>query len=458
MRQTGIITNVNGQIAEVFFPHEKPKLHNILVLPEDHSIKLEVLTSSGPDTFYTLILSSPTALFIGQEFVNTGEPLMIPMGDVVLGRIIDIFGDEVDGKEPISTHHRKGIYAKKAQFDHITTPHTLLETGIKAIDFFAPVLAGGKVGLFGGAGVGKTILLTEIIHNIVILQAHEHVSVFAGVGERTREGQELYESLAENKIIDRVSLVYGAMGENPAVRFKTAIAGAALAEDFRDIEGKNVLFFLDNVFRFAQAGYELATLTSGIPSEGGYQATLASEMAGLHERLASTKDHSITSFEAVYIPSDDITDVGVQSVFPYLDSTLVLSREIYAEGIFPAIDLLASTSSALNPEIIGSDHFQTVLQTQSVLKQAKNLERIVALIGISELSSEDQTIYHRAQCIKAYMTQSFFSVSNQTGREGTFVPLSETIHTIQAILSGSYDDKDSDILLYMQNGDKSIKR
>lgn len=449
METNGKIIGIKGQIIEVEFTGQPPKMHDILVLDDDDSVKMEVYMSSTSTTFYCLLLSSHIKLHRGATVVNTQEPIKIPVGPEVLGRVINIFGQPQDDKGPIHTQENRGIITKEVSFEHIETPKTVLETGIKVIDFFAPILKGGKVGLFGGAGVGKTILLTEIIHNVVILNKDKNVSVFTGVGERVREGQELYEALTDSGVMSGVSLIFGPMGENPAVRFRTAIAGVALSEYFRDTANKNVLFFIDNIFRFAQAGYELSTLMNTIPSEGGYQATLSSEMASLHERLVSTKQSSITSFEAVYVPSDDITDYGVQSVFPYLESFIILSRGVYQEGRFPAIDILSSTSSALSIIIAGQQHYKVALEAQSLLKRAYALERIVSLIGQSELSHDDQTIYKRSKILKNYMTQSFFVAESQTGRPGKYVPLAETIADVKEIIEGKRDELDPEKFLYI---------
>jgi F-type H+-transporting ATPase subunit beta len=310
-------------------------------------------------------------------------------------------------------------------------------------------MRGGKAGLFGGAGVGKTVILSEIIYNIVILNPEKNVSVFTGVGERTREGEELYTTLKENKVMQGVTLIYGSMGENPAVRFRTAFAGVTLAEYYRDILGKNVLFFIDNIFRFAQSGYELSTLMNVLPSEGGYQATLSSEMASFHERLASTERNTITTLEAIYVPADDLTDSGVQSIFPYLDSDIILSRSVYQEGRFPAIDILASNSSALNEETVGVAHYQTALDAQTTLKKALALERIVALIGESELSVSDQVLYKRAKYIKNYMTQNFTVVESQTEKKGVRVSIKDTVSDVRAILDGKVDSLSPEDLLYI---------
>ena len=445
----GKIISIRGQIVEVEFLEEKPAVHDVLVLEDDKNTQLEVYSSSSPLTFYCLALTSVAKLSRGAVLVNTGSTLKIPVGDEVLGRVIDVFGKPQDGKGALKTQESREIFSHEVPFDEVVTPKTVLETGIKAIDFFSPILKGGKVGLFGGAGVGKTVLLTEIIHNVVVLNKDKSISVFSGVGERTREGQELLQQLEESGVLPRVALIYGQMGENPVVRFRTAIAGAALAEYFRDEKGKDVLTFIDNTFRFAQAGYELSTLMNAIPSEGGYQSTLGSEMSLLHERLVSSRQGSITSIEAVYVPSDDLTDYGVQSVFPFLDSTVVLSRSVYQQGRFPAVDLLSLASAGLDIEIVGKDHYETLILAQNLLKRANALERIVSLIGESELSTDDQQVYKRAEILKNYMTQSFFVTEAQTGRKGNYIPLKETVADVRNIITGKYDGRKPDEFLYV---------
>ena len=449
MNNKGKIISVKGHIIEVEFESNPPSMHDVVFLEKDPNVKMEVYDSSSSSTFYCISLSSSKKLHRGAVVINSGEPIKIPVGDEVLGRVIDIFARPQDGKEDLVGLDVRPIFAEDINFASVLVPQAVLETGIKAIDFFAPILKGGKVGLFGGAGVGKTILLTEIIHNIVTVHKEKSVSVFTGVGERIREGQELYESLQQTGILPQVALIFGSMGENPTVRFRTATAGVTLAEYFRDVQKKDVLFFIDNIFRFAQAGYELATLMNAIPSEGGYQATLPSEMASFHERLISTKNGAITTIEAVYVPSDDLTDQAVQSVFPYLDSNVVLSRTVYQEGRFPAIDLLASTSAALNEETVGDKHFKALLSAQNLLKKAVSLERIVSLVGQSELSPEDQKFYKRAQLIKSYMTQNFTVTELQTGRKGRRVGLTQTVEDVINILAGKYDDYPIDTFLYI---------
>lgn len=436
---SGKVISVKGQIIEVEFLEGKPHIFDVLLYKEDPSVKMEVYTSASPNSFYCLALTGVTELHYGSTVISSGQPIKIPVGPEMLGRVVDTLGQPQDGQGEIKAKDERPIIAKDITFSNVYIPKKVLETGIKVIDFFTPLVKGGKVGLFGGAGVGKTVLISEVIHNLVILHPEENVSVFTGVGERTREGEELYTTMIESKVMQGVSLIYGSMGENPALRFRTAFTGVTLAEYYRDVMGKDVLFFIDNVFRFAQSGYELSTLMNAIPSEGGYQATLTSEMASFHERLVSTLKNSITTFEAIYVPADDVTDTGVQAIFPYLDSGLILSRSVYQEGRFPAIDILSSTSSALNPDTVGDEHYQTALDAQTLLKKATSLERIVSLIGESELSSEDQTLYRRSKMLKNYMTQSFTVVEAQTEKKGVYVPLKDTVADVKAILEGKVD-------------------
>lgn len=438
----GKIKTIKGNIVEVEFTDEKPQIYDILVLEEDPSIILEVYTSASQTSFYCFVLTKPEKISRGAIVVNTHKSIEIPVGPEVLGRVMNLFGEPVDEKGEIKTKERKSIYSHTINFDNLILAKDVIETGIKAIDFFSPILRGGKIGIFGGAGVGKTILLTEIIHNIVNKNPSESVSIFAGVGERVREGQELYEALHESKVIQYASLFYGHMGDNAIVRFKIALSGISLAEYFRDTAKKNVLFFIDNIYRYAQAGYELSMLMNTIPSEGGYQATLSSEIAGIHERLFSTADNSITAFETVYVPSDDLLDNAVQAVFTYLDANITLSRLVYQEGIYPAIDLLSSSSSALNAKIVGELHAKTVIKAEQFLKKAAGLERIVSLIGESELNETDRLVYNRSRLLRNYMSQSFFVVEPQTGRPGVYVPRADTVNDVAAILDGKYDGID----------------
>lgn len=446
---TGKVVSVKGQIIEVEFLDEKPNINDVLVLKEDAEVKMEIYTSATSTSFFCLALTEATKLHHGSVVVSTGQPIKIPVGPEMLNRVVDTLGNPVDGGPPINARETRPIISKDLTFSEVNIPKQLLETGIKVVDFFTPIIKGGKVGLFGGAGVGKTVIISEIIHNLVILNPEKNVSVFTGVGERTREGEELFSTLKENKVMQGVCLIYGSMGENPALRFRTAFTGVTLAEHFRDVMGKDVLFFIDNIFRFAQSGYELSTLMNSIPSEGGYQATLTSEMASFHERLVSTMKNYITTFEAIYVPADDLTDSGVQAVFPYLDSGIILSRSVYQEGRFPAVDILASTSSALNTDTVGEEHYAVALEAQTLLKRATALERIVSLIGESELSTDDQTVYKRSKMLKNYMTQNFTVVETQTERKGAFVSVKDTVADVKAILAGKVDRLLPDDLLFI---------
>ncbi len=448
-KNTGKVKSIKGQIIEVEFLFHNPTLHTILVLEENTQVKMQVYASATPTSYYCFLLTPSYHISRRSRVIDTGKLAHIRVGEEMLGRALDVFGNPQDGKEDFTSIEERSVYQEAPIYNEIATKQEILETGIKAIDLFCPLLKGGKLGLFGGAGVGKTILLTEIIHNVVMLGKNPAVSVFAGVGERIREGYELYESLEEGGVLPSVALVFGPMSENPVIRFLTAFAGVTLAEYFRDEKNKDVLFFIDNIFRFVQAGNELSLLMNTMPSEDGYQPTLTSEMASFHERLISTHKNSITSIEAIYIPNDDILDQAVQSVLPYLDSSLVISRNIYQEGLLPAIDLLSTFSSALNPDLVGEEHYSTAEDAQALLKKALSLERIVSLVGQSELSQEDQIYYQRAKKLKYYMTQSFFVAEKQTGRKGTYVPLKTTIQDVKTILDGKIDTVSEGKFMYI---------
>ncbi|MFC1600605.1 F0F1 ATP synthase subunit beta [Patescibacteria group bacterium] len=434
----GEIVSIKGQVVEVEFSKRKPLIYDILVLLNKPEAKLEVYSSSGEDTFYCLALTSTKDMFRGAKVANTQTQLLFPVGEGVLGRVLDISGNPLDGKNELEDVEEVPIHGVAGRRIDLDTKQELLETGIKVLDLFSPLLKGGKIGLFGGAGVGKTILLAEILHNIVGREENS-LSVFAGVGERSREGLELYQSLLSSGVMEKSSLIFGPMGENAAVRFLSAFSAVTLAEHFRDKMNKDVLFFIDNVYRFAQAGNEISTMTSSLPSEDGYQATLGSEMAKFHERLVSTSSGSISTIEAIYVPADDLLDTGVQSIFPYLDSVLVLSRSLYQEGILPAIDILASTSASMHPNIVGDLHYETVVKAKSILKQAESLDRIVSLVGEAELSGDDQIVYKRARKVKYFVTQNFFVTEGLSGRSGSYVPLKSAIEDLNGIIEGKYD-------------------
>ncbi len=440
-QQSGTIVAVRGQVVEVACESMRPAIHDILVLADDENVRMEVFGSTSASRVNCLLLDDQVRLHRGAKVIHTAGSLRVPVGEKLMGRVFDLFGRPLDNQGPIETSNMRPMFGGEVHYDQIVVPDQILETGIKAVDFFCPMLRGGRVGLFGGPGVGKTVVLTELIHNVVVLNKKEAgTSIFAGVGERAREGQELYEVLKDSGVLQNVALTFGQMGENPVVRYRTAFAAVTIAEYFRDTLHKNVLFFIDNVFRFAQAGYELGMMMGTTPSEDGYQTTLTSEMATLQERLISTTSGSLTSVEAIYVPSDDLTDYAVQSVFPYLHSNLVLSRDIYQQGRFPAVDLLGSMSIGLDPEICGERHYNAYMEAQQLLKKAMTLERVVSLIGESELSTQDRTIYRRAEILKYYMTQYFFVVEGQTGKKGSYVSRETTIQDVEAILSGRYDD------------------
>lgn len=449
MSKNGSVVSIRGQIVEVEFLGTKPAVHDILVSYDESEVKLEVFASSGPDRFFCFALTSRHKLFRGSEVINTGSPIMFPVGQELLGRAVNLFGQPLDSLGEVKTKisspiHKHGILGK-----NVLTKREILETGIKVIDLFCPFIKGGKMGLFGGAGVGKTLLLTEILHNVVQPKSNASVSVFSGVGERSREGLELYEALKESGTLASTSMVFGGMGENPAVRFLSAFSALTLCEYYRDNLKKSVLFFIDNVFRFAQAGNELATLMNTLPSEDGYQATLESEMALFHERLSSTQSGIVSSVEAVYVPSDDLLDHAVQTIFPYLDSVVVLSRNVYQGGILPAIDIVASGSSALDQGIVGVEHYQVALDARALLKKAESLERIVSLVGEGELSTEDLASYRRARRLKNFMSQRFFVARKQKQEEGKYVPVKTTIDDVKAIIAGTFDTTPEDNFMFI---------
>ena len=445
----GKVISIRGQIVQVEFLDQQPSIGDVLTVVGIEQIKMEVYVSSGKSRYYCITFGSTESLKRGARVENTGRPISFPVGEGMLGRVLDVFGSPIDFGPPIKTTDLHPIRKKVSFSDSIDTKKEFLETGIKVIDLFAPLMRGSKVGLFGGAGVGKTLLLTEILHNVVTLKKEKSASVFAGVGERSREGLELFEVLSQSGAMANSSLIFGPMGENPAIRFLSAFSAVTLAEYYRDTLRKEVLFFIDNVYRFAQAGNELSTLTNTIPSEDGYQATLESEMANFHERLISTDKGIITTIEAIYVPADDLLDHAVQAIFPYLDSVVVLSRAAYKEGLLPAIDIIGSSSGALDSTVVGAKHYDVSIRAKSVLRKAQNLERIVALVGEGELSGADLLDYKRAKRIKYYMTQRFFVAESQKGTSGKYVPAATTVADVEAILAGKYDDVPEEKFMFL---------
>ncbi len=445
----GEVISARGHVVEVKFKDGSPRLHQVLVGETDPSIKIEVYTSAGSRTFFGLVLSGVDKLRRGLRLVNSGQPVLFPVGRALLGRVVDMLGKPRDGLGEIKAEENWPIQGGSTKAEKAELKPEVIETGIKIIDLFSPWMRGGKVGLFGGAGVGKTMLLTELLHNVVGPRKEKCVSVFAGVGERSREGLELYQALKHSGVMDASALIFGPMGENPAIRFEAALAAATVAEYFRDQAKQEVLFFIDNIFRFAQAGNELATLTRTIPSEDGYQSTLEAEMGRFHERLTPSDARAISTIEAIYVPADDLLDYAVQAIFPYLDSVVVLSRDVYQEGLLPAVDLMASSSSALDAKIVGEAHYQTVIKVRSLLKQAADLERIVSLVGEGELSAEDQLVYRRAKKIRNYLTQRFFVAEGEKMEKGVYVPREVAVRDVGDILAGKYDSAPEDNFLYI---------
>jgi F-type H+-transporting ATPase subunit beta len=452
--ERGNIVSIRGEIVEVEFYRNPPFIGEILTLEKDPNFFLEVYKSSKENSFLCFSLSDPSKLNRGERVIRTKRFFEIPVGKELLGRVIDIFGNPLDGLPKIETKEKRPIFQNPPSYPEIIPGREIVETGIKVIDFFTPLIKGEELGIFGGAGVGKTVLLCELMHNLAFLK--RKYSVFAGLGERIREGHELYETLKKNNILPWVSLVFGQMNESASRRIKVGFVAATIAEYFRDELKKDVFFFIDNVYRFLQAGNEISIMVGEILSEDGYQPTLYSEIASLEERLVSTKNGSITSIQAIYVPADDITDSGVQAVLPYFDSVVILSREVYQEGRFPAVDVLASSSSAINPAILGKEHYETLLEAKKILEQYKGLEQIVSIVGEAELSVENRIIYHRAKKILNFMTQNLFTVEDQTGIPGKYVKKEETIEGVKAILEGKLDHVPEEAFLYI-GGLKDLK-
>ena len=433
---TGCTVQIIGAVVDVAFPSDAiPHIYDALIIDEV-DLTLEVQQQLGDGVVRTIAMGPSEGLQRGMSVTNTGEAIMVPVGKKTLGRIMDVLGKPIDNKGEIGAEKLMPIHRAPPSFEEQAESTELLETGIKVIDLIMPISKGGKVGLFGGAGVGKTVTLMELIRNI----AHEHegFSVFAGVGERTREGNDFYHEMTDSGVIDKVSLVYGQMNEPPGNRLRVALTGLTMAEAFRD-EGRDVLMFIDNIYRYTLAGTEVSALLGRMPSAVGYQPTLAEEMGILQERIASTKTGSITSFQAVYVPADDLTDPSPATTFAHLDATLVLSRQIAELGIYPAVDPLDSTSRILDPLIIGQEHYDCARGVQAVLQRYKELQDIIAILGMDELSEDDKQSVTRARKIQRFLSQPFFVAEVFTGSPGKYVPLSETIRGFNAIVNGDYD-------------------
>lgn len=445
---SGTVIGVSGQVVEVEFLGAQPSIYEMLILDGDPEVRLFVHSSSGKNRLYCLSLTPSNVLKRGSRLLLTHTPIQFPLSKEMLGRVVNMFGQPIDGGEPIQATESLPIHAEPKLSGQVVPPTKQLVTGIKVIDLFTPLFNGGKLGLFGGAGVGKTTLLTEILHNVIDKNETNTVSVFAGVGERSREGLELHHALQASGVANRATAVFGQMGENPVVRFLSAFSALTLAEYFRDEHKSNVLFFIDNAFRLAQAGSEISSIMSVYPSQEGYQPTLESEVAAFQERLVSTNHGHLSSIEAIYVPADDLLDHAVQAISPYLDSMLVLSRTIYQQGFMPAVDILASSSTWLRPNLVGEKHYRAAMGARSILTKSVDLERSASLLGESELSFSDITFLKRGRLLKAYFTQPFYVTENQTGKAGAWVTLEETIDGVEQILEGTMDNIKPDALMY----------
>ncbi len=457
-KNIGQIVSIIGPVVDIRFSEENlPELLNAIEI-DNHGEKLivEVAQHIGDDTVRCISMGVTDGLIRGMEARNTGKPIAVPVGKETLGRLFNVLGEPIDGKGEVNTKMTSPIHRPAPSFEEQETSTEIFETGIKVVDLIAPYSRGGKIGLFGGAGVGKTVLIMELINNIAI--QHGGLSVFAGVGERTREGNDLYHEMIESGVIDKTALVFGQMNEPPGSRMRVGLTGLTMAEYFRDEEGQDVLLFIDNIFRFTQAGSEVSALLGRMPSAVGYQPTLATEMGALQERITSTKKGSITSVQAVYVPADDLTDPAPATTFAHLDATTVLSRQISELGIYPAVDPLDSSSRILDPEIVGKEHYEVARRVQEVLQRYKDLQDIIAILGIDELSDEDRLTVSRARKIQRFLSQPFTVASQFTGMEGKYVPIHETIRGFKEILEGKHDDLPEQAFFMVGTIDEAIEK
>ena len=452
---TGKIKQVIGAVIDVEFPGEMPEVFTALETKNNkgEKIVLEVQQHTGGNTVRAIAMGSTDGVKRGSDVLNTGEGITVPVGDETLGRIFNVLGEAVDGGAEVKTKKRYPIHRQAPSFKEQSTKIEILETGIKVIDLICPIAKGGKVGMFGGAGVGKTVIIQELINNIA--KHHGGYSVFAGVGERTREGNDLYHEMKDSGVIDKLSMVFGQMNEPPGARARVALAGLSIAEYFRDEQNQDVLMFIDNIFRFTQAGSEVSTLLGRMPSAVGYQPTLASEMGELQERITSTDKGSITSFQAVYVPADDLTDPAPATTFAHLDSTIVLSRSLTELGIYPAVDPLDSFSIILDPKIVGEEHYKVALGVQRILQRYKDLQDIIAILGMEELSDEDKQTVTRARKIQRFLSQPFHVAETFTGRPGKYIKLADTIRGFKEIIEGKHDAKNEGDF-YMRGGIEDV--
>jgi F-type H+-transporting ATPase subunit beta len=454
----GTVHQIIGPVVDIkFSPDELPELLNAIKIPHgDQEVVVEVAQHIGDDVVRCVALSSTDGLTRGMEAKDTGGPISVPVGQEVLGRLFNVVGDTIDDKGPCITEKRMPIHRPAPSFEGQDTTSQIFETGIKVVDLIAPYTRGGKVGLFGGAGVGKTVLIQELINNIA--KEHGGISVFAGVGERTREGNDLYHEMIDSGVIDKTAMVFGQMNEPPGARMRVALSGLTIAEYFRDEMGQDVLLFIDNIFRFTQAGSEVSALLGRVPSAVGYQPTLATEMGALQERITSTKRGSITSVQAIYVPADDLTDPAPATTFAHLDATTVLSRSIAELGIYPAVDPLESTSRIMDPMIIGEEHYNTARGVQEVLQRYKELQDIIAILGMDELSETDKLIVSRARKIQRFLSQPFHVAEQFTGTPGKYIPLKETVRGFKEILEGKHDHIPESMFLFAGGIDEVLER
>ena len=458
MQNIGKIVQIIGAVVDVQFPKENlPKLLNAIHIDNNGTpLVVEVAQHIGDDIVRCISMGPTDGLVRGMDAVDTGAPISVPVGKETLGRMFNLLGDAIDEKPAPESAERWAIHREAPSYEEQTASSEVLETGIKVIDLIAPYLKGGKIGLFGGAGVGKTVLIQELINNVA--NQHGGISVFTGVGERTREGNDLYNEMKESGVLEKTVLVYGQMNEPPGARMRVGLSGLTMAEYFRDKEGQDVLLFIDNIFRFTQAGSEVSALLGRMPSAVGYQPTLATEMGALQERITSTNKGSITSVQAVYVPADDLTDPAPATTFAHLDATTVLSRTIASLGIYPAVDPLESTSRILAPEIVGREHYDTARAVQTILQRYNELQDIIAIMGMDELSEEDKLTVSRARKLQRFMSQPFSVAEQFTGMEGKYVPLKETIRGFKEIIEGKHDDLPESAFLFVGTIDEAVAK
>ncbi|MDR0222349.1 MAG: F0F1 ATP synthase subunit beta [Oscillospiraceae bacterium] len=458
MANTGTIVQIIGAVLDIRFePENLPALLNAIEIDNNgKKLVVEVAQHIGDDVVRCIAMASTDGLVRGMAATDTGKSITVPVGNETLGRIFNLLGEPVDNKPAPETKERWQIHRGAPSYEDQATSNEVLETGIKVVDLIAPYLKGGKIGLFGGAGVGKTVLIMELINNVA--KQHGGLSVFTGVGERTREGNDLYREMSESGVINKTALVYGQMNEPPGARMRVGLSGLTMAEYFRDVEGQDVLLFVDNIFRFTQAGSEVSALLGRMPSAVGYQPTLATEMGALQERITSTNKGSITSVQAVYVPADDLTDPAPATTFAHLDATTVLSRNISSMGIYPAVDPLDSTSRILAPEIVGKDHYDTARAVQSILQRYNELQDIIAILGMDELDDNDKLIVARARKIQRFLSQPFSVAEAFTGMTGKYVPLKETIRGFNEIIDGKHDDLPEAAFLYVGTIEEAVEK